>query len=614
MWSDNEAKVDLINVIDKVDVVNELINNDDLLPMTIGVFGDWGSGKSTLMNLVHQSIKSQSNDKVITLEFNGWVFEDYDDAKSALMGRIIDEIIDQKKVTDKTKQIISKLLKRINWFRLVGLAGKNILTMSITGATSPNVLEDLNNSFDAENIQEVLDDPEKESLRKSISEFRDDFAQLLNTYEISRLVVFIDDLDRCLPNTILEVFEAIRLFLFVPNTVFLIGADERIVESSIKTKFPRTNTEFDIGRNYLEKIIQFPIKIPPMSSRETETYVNLLFSKLHLGNEEFLDLCQKVLDYEPETIFDLGFNIHNVNQFLKDPSDKLKEDLYLSRQISKVLATGLQGNPRQIKRFLNTLLIRMKMANSKKIALSKKVLIKLMILEYFEPSFYKKLEGWQSRQNGCPEQLGRLENDKADTEKEDSEEDDEQIKYSDEEKNWLKNSFTKDWLGLEPELSGVDLRPYYYFSREEEGIYSSIKSRLSPEGKRILELLFSKSDAETLAGVKQAENLGNNELKVIFNEVLEKIFRSENKKEVDAYLKLAAKLCEKYSKLFPDLLNVLDKLSPQKVSMGSPQILFNLSQGISDHTDLKALINKWAENDSNKKLQQVAAQIETQLK
>ena len=602
MWSDNEAKIDLINVNDKVSAIEDIINNDRLLPTTIGVFGDWGSGKSTLMRIVQESFEEDDQSSTITINFNGWVFEDYEDAKSALMGRIIDEIIKQKTLTDQSKQIVGKLFKRIKWFRLVGLAGKNILSMSITGGPSPGVLNDLSESFDTENIEEVLEDPERESLRKSIGQFREDFAQFLSEFEIEKLVVFIDDLDRCLPNTILDLFEAIRLFLFVPNTAFVIGADERIVEHAIKTRYPSNDSKFDVGRNYLEKIVQFPIRIPPMSVQETETYINLLFAKLHLDAEKFEGLCEDVLEYEPDTIFDIGFNINNYDDFLDSYPKTLEEDLSMSHQISRILTNGLQGNPRQIKRFLNTLILRTKMAKTKNIELSRKVLVKLMVLEYFEPSFYKTLGSLQAKEDGTPNLITELEEVKdGDKEIENSE--------NEEVEAWLDNYTVNDWLELEPSLSSVDLRPYFYFSREDEDNYLRTKSRLGPNSKQVLGLLVSDSDSETQLGIQRLGEFNKNEISQVFNEIIDKIHRAETNKERAIYTKVGFKICESIPFLIPDLLKVLEDISPSKLGVATPQMLFNIKEKASSPERIETLVRRWTEDDTNKRLQQAAKQV-----
>ena len=87
MWSDNESNLDLLGCSHLVRAVTTVINNELLLPATIGVFGDWGSGKSSLMKMVEFEL-SGSHD-VLVLSFNGWLFEGYEDAKTALMGTAV---------------------------------------------------------------------------------------------------------------------------------------------------------------------------------------------------------------------------------------------------------------------------------------------------------------------------------------------------------------------------------------------------------------------------------------------------------------------------------------------------------------------------------------------
>ena len=70
----------------------------------------------------------------------------------------------------------------------------------------------------------------------NIEDFHKDFTQLLAETKIKRLIVFIDDLDRCNPDTVIETLEAIKLFLYVDGTVFIISADERLIEYSVRQK------------------------------------------------------------------------------------------------------------------------------------------------------------------------------------------------------------------------------------------------------------------------------------------------------------------------------------------------------------------------------------------
>ena len=107
---------------------------------------------------------------------------------------------------------------------------------------------------------------------------------MLDKTGIDRVVVFIDDLDRCLPTTIMATLEAIRLFVFVPKMAFVIAANERLVRRAVRQHFPdlveaapevaANYPSADVGREYLEKLIQVPVHVPPLARAEIATYVN----------------------------------------------------------------------------------------------------------------------------------------------------------------------------------------------------------------------------------------------------------------------------------------------------------------------------------------------------
>jgi predicted KAP-like P-loop ATPase len=109
------------------------------------------------------------------------------------------------------------------------------------------------------------------------------------------LVVLIDDLDRCLPETAIETLEAIKLFLFVPRTAFVVAADEAMIEYAVKRHFPDLPMgagALTYARNYLEKLIQVPFRIPAMGLAETKVYIALLMLEMTNGNgsDEFKGL------------------------------------------------------------------------------------------------------------------------------------------------------------------------------------------------------------------------------------------------------------------------------------------------------------------------------------
>ena len=111
MWSDNEAKEDLLGFQYLCDGIVSIVKNESLLPATLGVFGDWGGGKSTLIEMVktHLSTPEEKNAGVVVLSFNGWLFEGYEGAKTALMGTILEELQEHEtfvnKATDRHRRV-----------------------------------------------------------------------------------------------------------------------------------------------------------------------------------------------------------------------------------------------------------------------------------------------------------------------------------------------------------------------------------------------------------------------------------------------------------------------------------------------------------------------------
>src|SRR5439155_7736864 len=109
---------------------------------------------------------------------------------------------------------------------------------------------------------------------EGIHALRDSFEKALEAMDVT-LVVLIDDLDRCLPETTISTLEAIRLFLFLKNTAFVIAADDAMIKHAVKRHFEGVSDE--LVSNYFDKLIQLPIRVPPLGTQEVRAYMMLLF-------------------------------------------------------------------------------------------------------------------------------------------------------------------------------------------------------------------------------------------------------------------------------------------------------------------------------------------------
>lgn len=510
MWSDNETTEDLLGFKVHADLITEVVKDDSLLPITIGVFGDWGSGKSSILQIIREQLNIL-DDGTFVLYFNGWLFEGYDDAKAALLESIVNAFDENEKFVPKVKEKAKKLLKSVNWMRVLGFGFKNvalpIATAYATGGASliPLLAQKLSTIDSSEIIEKLKGENPEEYLKSFIKEddlteksmlvreFRDGFTELISVSKIKKLVVIIDDLDRCTPDRIIENLEAIKLFLNVEKTAFIIGADPRIVRHAIEYRFQSKNKEDGNDRivdDYLEKLIQVPYNLPKLSDSEVETYISLLIAKRELSKESFQIVVNSFHEYRSNNRYN-AFGLSNLKDKLsQDEFANLAIKLSSMPALSPVITQSLYGNPRQIKRFLNTFTLRKRLADLAKISgFNDAVLAKLMILEYAELPLFKQLYDWQSIQDGLPAQLKEIEDFCEEGTLSEIKEKIEKKSYQ----NWSKEKVIK-WLTVEPRLSNSDLRDYFWLSRDK--ITSSISgSSLIPP---IVKELFKKINQDKL--------------------------------------------------------------------------------------------------------------------
>lgn len=532
MWKDSEADIDFLNFNYLAEQVVEISKDEKLSPATIGVYGDWGSGKSTLMKMVKKSLDADKN--TLTVEFNGWLFEGYEDAKTALCGTILDEMRTHETLFAKGKEKIKALLKKVDGGKLLSKGVKYGLDFLLTGGIGTvteltltgiiSAVKQKAGDVSEDEIKKVIDAFKKEETKRTeIKNFRKTFKEVFEDCKGERLVVFIDELDRCTPDTVLDIFEAIRLFLYVPGTTFIIGADERLVSYAVKTKYKDIpGHDIDISKEYLEKLVQYPVKIPQLNEQEVKQYITCLL----LQNED-IDI-KKVA----ESITKLGINDELTSDTVKTATGKevtegIKEAFDLSNQIYSALATLMKGNPRHCKRFFNTLMMRIALADRRNITLQKKVLAKLMLAEYYKPSFIEALMKPESK-----DELKQLESKSGEA-------------TFTALKDWCSDEWVQKWAVGEPRLSAVDnLSDYFYFSRESRKFYSSSAEILSNEAKELLQNLVDASDSVRSKAIESAKQLAPAEQVLLDNAMFDEIIKEEkiDSKKFKSYLELSVEL------------------------------------------------------------------------
>ena len=251
--ADNETTVDLLYYEAIARTVVRLVTEESHQPLSVGVHGDWGAGKSTVLLMLEEAFAT--DERVLCVRFNGWLFQGFEDAKAVLIETIVDELLRNRSTRAKVADQAKKVLRRVDWMKVARKASAYGISLA-AGLPHPDTLSDLSAAARAvaakgaedlttQNVaallggsHEFLDKAEKEAAPEQMHAFREEFEELLDHAEVSRLVVLLDDLDRCLPEIAISTLEAMRLFLFVPRTAFVIAADEGMIEYAVRQHFP----------------------------------------------------------------------------------------------------------------------------------------------------------------------------------------------------------------------------------------------------------------------------------------------------------------------------------------------------------------------------------------
>lgn len=484
MWSDKETSKDLLGFNVHASLIKSVVTNEKNLPITIGLYGDWGSGKSSVLEILKEQLKD--DEETVVVYFDGWTFESFDDAKIALIQGIVDELEKNKKFLSKVGDGLSdlkddfvKLKDSINWMRLLKATAKmvvpTIAAFSTGGAsiipTIALALKDNQNSLNSiieegrleEFLKQNVVKEEEEKKYAAVREFRSDFEKLIQKSKQGKVVILIDDLDRCLPRHIIDSLEAIKLFLNVPKTAFVIAADEFIVSNAIKSEYKSLidasndgegNRE-DLGKSYMEKFIQLPYHLPTLSRKEVETYVTLLFCQEFLDDESFEKVQSDFSKFITENKFE-KYGWDNIRNII-DPTKyiELNETIGFVSHFSAIIGTALRWNPRLIKRFLNAYEIRLNLLKVSGLDTqpNKFALLKLMLLEQQYINLFKMLHGWVMSYDGSENKIAKLE---------------QAIESGNFQEDMAEWNITgvKSLIEREPKFSSVDMKELFWVSRD----------------------------------------------------------------------------------------------------------------------------------------------------
>jgi predicted KAP-like P-loop ATPase len=269
MWSDRDTDQDFLGFSSYVNVLAEACTMKDLAPLTLGIFGAWGSGKTSLMRMLQAKIdKADPAVKAKTLWFNAWKYEGREEAQSALIHAVLAKLAEDKTLWQDAKDIFERLKKGVSVLKFAKFVGKSVISMT-------------------PKLDEFIDcfKEESEKIAETMEGFDKDFESLLVRAKIERIVVFIDDLDRCSSVKVIETFETIKLFLNTPACTFVIGADAAKIQHAVGEVYKVADTQRQ--KDFLEKIVQIPFTIPEQDLRDIVCYVGMLIIGRHLDEKHW---------------------------------------------------------------------------------------------------------------------------------------------------------------------------------------------------------------------------------------------------------------------------------------------------------------------------------------
>ncbi|MCA9949127.1 MAG: SUMF1/EgtB/PvdO family nonheme iron enzyme [Anaerolineales bacterium] len=321
--TDRQTTTDHLNFSDFRPALETIVQTA-ATPLTVGIFGPWGSGKTSLMSMVQKKIEEQPLGRVRTVWFTAWKYDRHEVLWRAFVLRVLNALYPREEgpglreerpivqkpgpkqaaqiaMLQRLEQSVYKEVewqelgeRTINWWQLISNSaeiGVDIASVFVPGAESFKKLLNLVRSENKTDkaVQQAVDAVSRDVIayhREQLfhtEQFEKTFAEAIKEIlgENGRLIVFVDDLDRCLPEKAIEILEAIKLFLEVPGAVFVLGMDQRVIQAGISARYGslfhqqlQAHIELPIrGDSYLQKIVQIPFYLPALATESLLEFI-----------------------------------------------------------------------------------------------------------------------------------------------------------------------------------------------------------------------------------------------------------------------------------------------------------------------------------------------------
>lgn len=475
-------------------------------PLAIGVYGEWGSGKTSLMQIVKAELEESRNARrrgglppliregdpnafrpCRTVWFDAWKYS----RKEALWVSLIDEIRGEMAKDSKFfKRVKEKLSdpKRTKYNVPEAVASVGIQFVT-GGLVSLDMEKFKQRSHFAENVA-------------FYDEFQDFFDKIIADYtKRSRdgaLVIFIDDLDRCLPSKVVQMLEAIKLFMDRPGCIFVLGADPKMVGAAIQAHYDAHGVKEMSAEEYLDKIVQVRFELPPLRADDVVSFVK---------------------------------NLPGLQSFTRD---------YL-----EVIVGSIRTNPRRIKTFINHIELQWSLLVSMGFSglTNKQSLAEWLVLNEVCPAVREEAqsEKGEARIADLIRKMKQLADLPSGKRKKEAEFDKELGRFVDSETviDVLKRGrfrFSEQEVGLYIHLS---LAPSLISQNELKRQIDRVLDELTPREKRVLQFRFGLKDghARTLKEIGEEFNVTGETIRLIEAKALRKLRHPSKSRKLEGFIK-----------------------------------------------------------------------------
>lgn len=313
---------DLFNVEVYVNALCSFIRSCET-PMTISIQGDWGSGKTSMMNMMRANMQGA----VWPVWFNTWQFSQFDMGNS-LAFSMMDVLLSGLGCEQDVRQ---KILMGLRGF---GRKALKVATDHVIGGETAGMVGELLSDGEVDFASEIIE------LKSKFQKAVDNKLQKENR---DRVVVFVDDLDRLQPSKAVELLEVLKLFLDCEKCVFILAVDYEVVTLGIKQKFGADVSE-EKGRSFFDKIIQLPFKMP-VASYDIHRYVKGMMQRINVSTDErevnrFYNLIQTSIGFNPRSMKRL-FNTFELLDIVTESTVSNIDDSVRKRVLFAIICTQM---------------------------------------------------------------------------------------------------------------------------------------------------------------------------------------------------------------------------------------------------------------------------------